>query len=274
MFPNDPNQPSAPDSVTPPPVPPPTRHDVGRNFRVDPEQPANAFETAMPDPFNQPQRNPNPVAPNSPETPPAVTSQFTSPQPVVTSPTSGADYLNQIAPSVNSRSWLLTGKMPFLIGGLLIVIIFSIIVAASNSSKNNGSEIDVLATRLTNVRNIIEYGESNGISASATRKVVAETSLVLASREFELTEIYPKMSKPDPKITTTESNESAVKKLDDAGAVGDLENAYVDALTAEINSARAALATVYEKTNGQKARDALDKAYVDLGVLLDRLETK
>ena len=254
-------------------------------FSQSREEPASAQPAAStapnaltPDPLNNQQPGqPPPAQPLAPPTnptyqvpqQPTMTASPANPQSVV----SNADYLDQIATRPKARSPLLTGKMPFALGGLVVAIILFIIMAAAGGGGGAGQSTGILSVRLGNLQTILDYGEANNIN-STTRKTMTETRLVLASHKFELSQIYAGDSnfvQPSESVIATESNEGVIASLDQAKATGNLNSAFVNALNSEIESVKQILNTLSAKTRDDNARQSIDSAYSDLTTLAGRL---
>ncbi|MDR1969844.1 MAG: hypothetical protein LBQ11_00650 [Candidatus Nomurabacteria bacterium] len=205
---------------------------------------------------------PTPLPTSQPAAPPAT--------PTVT-PDNPEAYLNAISTQVEKTRFL-SGKVLIAIGGALVALIIVIIIGviSNNIRQTAQSEITTLNTRLGDLRTILMYGQSNPPRSSTAIKVVAETNLITATHQNDLSEVYSTVGDANSSVSF---ESSATAELDDAKARGNLETAYITALRDQLLLVCSQLNVLHNSAKNDTQREALSAAYADFDELANRLPT-
>ncbi|MCL2281017.1 hypothetical protein FWC31_04040 [Candidatus Saccharibacteria bacterium] len=185
-------------------------------------------------------------------------------------PVNPESYLDAISNSQPIKNRFLSGKiLAVLIGALIILTLIIIGVISNNMRQTAQDKVVSLNSKLSDLQSVVRYGQSNLPNNSEIIKVVAETNLIILSRQNELAEIYTLSDDTTPAA----NGESITADLDDAKARGNLDSVYVTVLRDQLLSVCNQLEILYDsaKTNTQKI--TLAKAYADFQELANRLPT-
>lgn len=240
-----------------------------------------------------PQPNPNPAHPETPKTPNALRRKFQAESikpdvdnihvemyaPIDAAPAPmKEDYLNKIS-ATPTKPKLFSGKL--LILAAAIVVMFVAVVAAAIASGGNkvqNASGEVLGQRIINLRDLTAYGRNNGVSGSEVNRVMDELDLVLASRTNDLTGYYlgrdgktNTFTTPTQEVAAAYSLDTVKADLDKAKANSNLNNTYLEALRTQLADTETLIEKLYDTSQSQELKAALNQTYVDLTALSDRL---
>jgi hypothetical protein len=225
-------------------------------YRIDSPADGNGQQTAA-----------NPV-PSQPITPPPPAPEPIAAQSPTPNPSSASDYLNQIAPQKSNSNKFFSGKI-LIIGGILAFALLATIIAAAvvNNVQQGSRETAVtVGTELTNLQTLVAYGKSNNVGPSKVVKAVAETNLIVLSRQRDLSEVFT-LADPDNKPPAP----AFVADLDSAKANSNLESVYADTLKEQLNATYIALQNLDQQTATTATKDTVEKAMEDIKELYRRL---
>lgn len=191
--------------------------------------------------------------------------------PPIEPPTASTDptaYLDAIAIKPEKNHFL-SGKMLVVLVSALAVLILVIIISviAGNARQAASDEAIVLGEKLADLEKIIKYGQSNSLSSSNTIKIVAETNLIIQSRQTELSKIYTLTNEKTP----TTDKPSITTDLDNAKARGNLDKVYATTLRDQLLAVCKQLEIMYDSAKTDVAKAALTQAYQDFKELASRL---
>ncbi len=240
-----------------------------------------------------PQPNPNPAHPETPKTPMALRRKFEAEAikptvdnsriemyaPVAEAPAPiKEDYLNKIS-AKPTKPALFSGKFLILIAAVVVMFVGVAIAAiASGGNKVKNASGEVLGQRMINLRELIAYGEKNGVSGSEVTRVMNELDLILLSRSSELSPLYASSDgktntfvTPTPEVAAAYSLTTVTADLDKAKANSNLNSTYTEAMREALLETEDLIKKLYDGSQSPDLKSALEQTYIDLVSLSNRL---
>jgi hypothetical protein len=178
------------------------------------------------------------------------------------------DYLNQISikPTVGKFQFS-NKKFLILIAVITLLIITLIVMAVVNNNSNKSPNSEVLSARLSGLTSLIEFSSSNPTNNSNLNKAVAEISLTASSGKYLLTSTSG-LASPSKEVTAAESVDSVIKDLEKAKTIGNLGQAYGEALNTQIENINKSLTDI---AHNSTSKQTIDRVISDFKELQARL---
>lgn len=174
------------------------------------------------------------------------------------------EYLDQISTKKPGRFNFVDKKIFLLIGAVILLIITIIIWFAMSSAPKQSSASELLAVRLQNMSALLDYDDSK-ITDDKARKAIAETRIVFASDNYQLSQSLTLSIKPE--IAAKEPVSQLVAILDDATSAGRLSQEYLSTLNSQVSQIINSLEEIQLTSNNA----AINQTLLDLSELSTRL---
>lgn len=183
------------------------------------------------------------------------------------------DYLEKIAPTNTTRGF--TGKQLGLLAGLVVVLLgafFGMMAFGGGSSRENlGEQAQRLVAYNNSLSDVADTAQNN-IRSSELASLNGTLRVYLNNNARELGQLLGVDHENAPAILEDTTTEAMLEKHDDARLAGTFDSVYVTDLRFQLAQISALLEAVHERTSSDEIKEAIDKAYSDLGPLREQLD--
>lgn len=176
------------------------------------------------------------------------------------------EYLDQISTKKPSRFKYLDKKIVVLVSAIVLLIIVAVIWFVISSSPKTSSTSQILSARLQNMSTLIDYDNSK-ITDSISKKAIAETKIVFASCNYQLSQNLALTVSPE--AISEELIDDKLALLDNASSSNNFTKEYLLALNDQINQIIISLMEI--KTTSSNL--VIERAVLDLTELSNRLSS-
>lgn len=159
---------------------------------------------------------------------------------------------------------------------IIVAVLFSAIVGGflliASSSDNTGQLLQRVSARQTTTLRLIADGQKN-LTRDDLRKINSELNIILlsdnATLQAELTSAGIK--KLDKEVVSAEADQTTFEKLASAKLNAQYDATYQTTLTQKLESLRALLRELHDKTKSKSLKTALASEYSHLTTYIDEL---
>jgi hypothetical protein len=163
-------------------------------------------------------------------------------------------------------------KTGLIIIGAIVAVILGIIMLVVSNINSPASTMQRLNARLVSLKTVLDQGTDNiadpklsEINANAVILFVGDNIAIRS----ELNNIG--VSAPSQDIINSESDKVGLDNLESDKASGNFDSGYKKLLSDQLDSTRQLLKTAYKRSNSKELSEAINKAYVDFGQVLEQL---
>ena len=156
---------------------------------------------------------------------------------------------------------------------ILIAVIGAGLMLIAASSDNNGQLMQRLSARQATTLKLVADGQKNLVSDDLS-KINSELNIILlgdnSALQAELTKAGIK--KIDKDVTAAEADSETFTKLTTAKVNGQYDTAYKTTLTQKLESLRALIRELHDKTKSKSLKSVLATEYKHLSTYVDELD--
>ena len=178
------------------------------------------------------------------------------------------DYLNQIAPH-QTHKFDLFNKKPVMFEaiGIGILLIFAIFAVIGNLSSSGTKTNEKLAARLNATSSVVD-GAKTKMKSSQLRAINAGLNTLLLNEITDITPILAKdgitITKIDKTITSAESTDAMLARLEDARLNIAYDRVYAIEMTAQLDKIIVLMNQIYKSTNSASLKAFLSNSLKNL----------
>lgn len=164
------------------------------------------------------------------------------------------EYLNQIAVKKPGLFSHIDKKMAILAGAVILLIITVIVWVAVSNAPKQSSATELLAVRLQNMDELLSYNNNKTIDSNS-KKAIAETKIIFASDNYQLSQSMTLTVKPE--VAAKEPIDSIIASLDKAASSNNLSKEYTSALRVQIDQIINSLKEIQADSNSYPVEQSL-----------------
>ncbi len=184
------------------------------------------------------------------------------------SPAIDTDYLNQIAPKPQKKSFIPKSK-PLKIGlvGIVVVVVITILGVVVSLASGNIGDIDRLAARLQATQRIVNSAKTN-IKEHQLRALNSSLDIYLTNTLRDATPILAKhninINKLSKTVISAESDVDILANLEDARLNAVYDRIYASEMATQLGNTVILMQKIFKGTNDSDLKRFLSNAYKTL----------